>query len=97
MKLVVKAKVGMKYLDYDSEGPREDLGWKGKKVRNILDGRQGIISQEGTPLIYLDLYFKLSDGSKASIKLKDGELYNSERGWQWYCENFDGGPRWLDF
>lgn len=72
----------------------EGLGWRGKKVRN-QDGREGIIRGEDDTCGYCTLTIKISDGSLDEVTLNsEGKDFGS-LGWEWYCENFDGGARWL--
>jgi hypothetical protein len=72
----------------------DNFGWKGKKVRNV-DGREGVIRGEDLVLSYCTLTIRVSDGNQETVTLNgSGKDYGS-LGWEWFCENFDGGPRWL--
>lgn len=71
-----------------------DYGWKGKQVRN-KDGRTGRIRAEDGfgPILTLDI--KVDGGGSAEVVLRSGSLDGGETGWEWFCDNFDGGARWL--
>lgn len=72
-----------------------DYGWEGKLVRN-KDGRTGKISLEDGWGPLLTLNIAVDDGSSAQVKLRSGAFDGGEEGWEWFCENYEGGePRWL--
>lgn len=72
----------------------DDLGWRGKKVRN-KDGREGVIRGEDAVLSYCTLTIRVSDGSLDTVELNGSGKDSGSLGWEWFCENFDGGARWL--
>jgi hypothetical protein len=72
----------------------ESLGWQGKKVRN-KDGREGVIRSEDMVLSYCTLTIRVSDGSLDTVELNGRGKDSGSLGWEYYCEDFDGGPRWL--
>ena len=72
----------------------DDLGWIGKKVRNA-DGREGVISSEISGFCFRHLTLTMPNGTTDHVQLNvDGEDRGGI-GWEWHCENFDGGPKWL--
>lgn len=69
--------------------------WEGTKVRN-LDGRTGKISSEFAGFGFQGLNISLDAGApEAYVQLNNSGSDAGESGWEWYCEDFDGGPRWL--
>lgn len=70
-------------------------GWEGTQVRN-KDGREGIIEADYAVLCYRTLTIRVSDGSSEIVELNGEDADTGAIGWEWYCADFDGGPRWLD-
>lgn len=72
----------------------DDLGWTGTKVRNA-DGREGVISHELSGFLFRSLTLSMPDGTEDQVQLSADGKDSGAADWEWYCENFDGGPRWL--
>lgn len=70
------------------------LGWRGKTVRNA-DGRQGKITGEYTGFCHASLTITVTDGEAATVQLNSNGPDTGETGWEWWCEEFSGGPCWL--
>lgn len=69
--------------------------WEGTKVRN-KDGRTGKISSEFAGFGFQGLNISQgADAPEAYVQLNNSGSDAGESGWEWYCEDFDGGPRWL--
>lgn len=67
--------------------------WEGMKVRN-KDGRRGEITSEyGLGDRFLTI--SVEGGKDAEVELRLIGSDSGEPGWEWWCEHFDGGPRWL--
>lgn len=71
-----------------------ELGWRGKPVRNA-DGRQGRITGEHTVFSEAQLTITVDGGEKATVRLNSDGPDAGELGWEWLCEEFSGGARWL--
>lgn len=69
-------------------------GWKGKQVRH-KDGRTGkILAEEGIgPALTLNI--GVEGGDYAAVVLCANSQDGGEQGWEWFCDNFEGGARWL--
>ena len=69
--------------------------WKGIKVRND-DGRTGSITSDFTGFGFRALTIHVAPGTtEANVQLNATGMDSGETGWEWLCENFSGGARWL--
>lgn len=74
--------------------------WKNTKVRHH-DGRTGVIYEdfEGFGYRYLSIAVdgvdKDSDDANDHIQLNSDCKDSGSAGWEWLCENFAGGAKWL--
>lgn len=72
------------------------MTWTDKRVRN-KDGRTGRVRSDAVTFGGCDLHIVDNAGGSHTVflsgisRLQDG----GASGWQWYCENFAGGPHWL--
>jgi hypothetical protein len=71
-----------------------ELGWQGTKVRHA-DGRTGVIASDYVGFCHAGLSIRVDGGGEAFIQLNTNGPDTGEAGWEWWCENFDGGARWL--
>lgn len=72
-----------------------DMGWKGLRVRHT-DGRIGRIVSEYVGFCHCALMIESDDGANGGrVQLNTNGPDTGDRGWQWFCENYDGGARWL--
>ncbi len=71
------------------------LGWKGIRVRH-RDGRTGVICGESPTFSYAQLEICVDGGGRAFVQLNVNGPDAGEPGWEWWCENVNGGARWLD-
>lgn len=69
-------------------------GWVGKRVRN-KDGRTGKIQAETGFGSVLTLQICVDGEGLAEVVLRAESQDGGESGWEWWCENFEGSPRWL--
>lgn len=69
-------------------------GWKGTRVRNG-DGRAGVITGDWPGFLHRLLAITVDGGGEAHVQLNSNGRDSGEAGWEWYCETFDGGARWL--
>ena len=71
-----------------------EIGWLGKRVRHH-DGRTGIIKDEWVGFCHVGLKISVDRGGTAFVQLNTNGKDTGEAGWEWWCENFNGGPRFL--
>lgn len=75
-----------------------ELSWVGVEVRH-RDGLQGVIIHEDTcgghKFCKTGLVIEIKTGGIDYVELSSDGLDAGARGWSWWCENFDGGGRWL--
>lgn len=71
-----------------------DIGWKGKLVRHA-DGRTGHISGEYVGFCHIDLTIVTDEGDDGHVQLNINGPDSGETGWEWWCEDFTGGARYL--
>lgn len=71
-----------------------DLGWKVTKVRHT-DGRTGIIVSDYAGFLHAALMIRVDGGGESFVQLNTNGPDTGEAGWQWWCENFDGGAKCL--
>lgn len=69
-------------------------GWLDKTVRHT-DGREGVISSEFVGFGFVQLTITCANGRPGHIQLNNNNGDSGDRGWEWYCENFAGGARFL--
>ncbi|BAW26666.1 Uncharacterized protein KF715C_pA1610 (plasmid) [Pseudomonas putida] len=72
----------------------KSLGWLGKQVRSA-DGRLGRITNEFVGLGFVTLTLTPEKGADEVVTLLPDGSASGSSGWQWLCDNFTGGPRWL--
>ena len=72
----------------------KSLGWLGKQVRSA-DGRPGSITNEFVGLGFVTLTLTPENGVDEVVTLLPDGSSRGSSGWQWLCDNFKGGPRWL--
>jgi hypothetical protein len=72
----------------------DDTGWKGAKVRNA-QGRTGVVFDAYAGFLHVGLHLAIDGGGRAYVQLNSDGRDSGESGWQWFCENFDGGAAWL--
>lgn len=70
------------------------LGWKGKNVRHS-DGRTGLIRAESPGFCHCGLSIAVDGGGEDRVQLNSNSSDSGSTGWEWLCEDFDGGPKWL--
>jgi hypothetical protein len=70
------------------------LGWKGKTVRHT-DGRAGRIVSEYAGFCHAALSIAVDGGGFARVRLNTNGPDAGEAGWEWWCDNFSGGGRFL--
>lgn len=70
----------------------ESLGWLGKRMRHV-DGREGVVTAEFVGFGFVTLTIGHGATRLGEVTLANGRV--SIGGWEWFCENFHGGPRWL--
>lgn len=70
------------------------LGWQDKKVRN-RDGREGTVTSEYVGFGFVNLTISVPGGRSGHVQLNTQGFDSGGRGWEWFCENFAGGARWL--
>lgn len=70
------------------------MSWQGIKVRHA-DGRTGVIRSDYAGFLHRTLSIKVDGGGDDSVQLNSNGPDTGTPGWEWYCENFCGGPRWL--
>lgn len=71
-----------------------DLGWKGKKVRHA-DGRAGIIETAYAGFCHCTISIAVEGGGADTVQLNSTGFDSGSLGWEWLCEEFAGGPKWL--
>lgn len=70
------------------------MGWTGQQVKHA-DGRTGRIAAEYIGFLHAVLTIVVDGGGESRVQLNTNGRDTGEPGWQWFCENFSGGPRWL--
>ncbi|MFZ3482134.1 hypothetical protein [Sphingomonas sp. 3-13AW] len=75
-------------------GTTQVTSWRNIRVRHP-DGREGLIVQDASGFGPRTLTIKPRDGTPLTIELATIGADRGEPGWEWYCEAFDGGARWL--
>jgi hypothetical protein len=68
--------------------------WSGIKVLHA-DGRVGVIKSEYSGFLHLLLTISVDGGSEDHVQLNANGPDTGSPGWQWHCENFSSGARWL--
>ena len=68
--------------------------WEGIAVKHE-DGREGRIVSEYQGFGHRLLTIAIDGQPDAYVQLNGWGKECEDPGWQWYCENFDGGARWL--
>ncbi len=69
-------------------------GWTGIRARH-KDGREGII-RENPGWCWVDLHIEHDGKTIGTVSIiANGTADKGDRGWEWLCENFNGGPQWL--
>lgn len=70
------------------------MSWLNIEVRN-KDGRIGVIEGEYEGFLHLGLSITCADGTEDRVQLNVNGPDTGSVGWEWWCEHFDGGGRWL--
>lgn len=65
------------------------MSWRGIKVRNA-DGRTGEIGSDYEGFLHRHLTIKVDGGEDDWIQLNSNGSDTGSRGWEWWCENFNG-------
>jgi hypothetical protein len=68
--------------------------WRNIKVRHP-DGRSGTITSDYVGFGHRALRISIDDGGEAHVQLNTDGVDSGEPDWTWFCENHDGGPKWL--
>ncbi len=72
----------------------KSLGWLDKQVRH-QDGRKGRITGEFIGFGFCVLTITCEDGSTDKVQRNSRGPDAGSRGWEWLCEGFHGGERWI--
>lgn len=70
------------------------MSWQGIKVRHA-DGRTGAIRSDYSGFLHRALSIKVDGGGEDFVQLNSNGPDTGSPGWEWCCEDFDGGPKWL--
>lgn len=68
--------------------------WEGIAVKHA-DGREGRIASDYEGFGHRVLTVQVAGQADAHVQLNAWGKDSGEAGWQWHCEKFDGGPKWL--
>jgi hypothetical protein len=68
--------------------------WKGIAVKHS-DGREGRITSEFEGFGHRLLTIEVAGLPDSHVQLNAWGKDSGDPGWEWYCEQFDGGARWL--
>lgn len=70
------------------------MSWQGIKVRHT-NGRTGTIRSDYSGFLHRVLSINVDGGGEDSIQLNSNGPDTGSIGWEWHCENFSDGPKWL--
>ena len=70
------------------------MSWQGIKVRHP-DGRSGVIRGDYEGFLHRSLSISVQGGGEVYVQLNANGPDTGSVGWEWYCEDFSGGQKWL--
>jgi len=70
------------------------MGWQGIKARH-KDGRTASVKSDYEGFLHRVLSIQVNGGRDDSVQLNANGPDTGSPGWEWHCEDFSGGPKWL--